>query len=199
MNASRADAVVGGWPLLFLVAGAYDVVLGLAFMAAGESILETVGMTLPPHVAYIHLAALFILVQGISYLFVARDPWRNVGLARVGVLYKAAYTGLDVRAGAFTQLSKYVLDFAPHAVAAAGVLPLPAGLRLAPRVEHKRRQRSTGRTAYTLADLRVSRRVGYLDQFAEGTNLLNATSEEVVGVAMPGRAAMVGLVVGRRQ
>ena len=96
MNASRADAVVGGWPLLFLVAGAYDVVLGLAFMAAGESILETVGMTLPPHVAYIHLAALFILVQGISYLFVARDPWRNVGLARVGVLYKAAYTGLAI-------------------------------------------------------------------------------------------------------
>jgi hypothetical protein len=94
MNPSVARSEAGPWRGLFLVAGIYDAALGLAFLTTGEAILRAIGMALPPHIAYIHLLAIFILIQGLSYLLVARDPWANVGLAMVGVLYKGAYAGL---------------------------------------------------------------------------------------------------------
>ena len=83
-----------GWRTFFLVAALYDVFLGLAFVLAGEPILDAIGMALPPHIAYIQLAAVFIFVQGLSYWFVYRDPLANLGIVRVGVAYKAAYAGL---------------------------------------------------------------------------------------------------------
>ena len=94
MNAPSDRSVPGTWRALFLVAGVYDVLLGLAFLVAGESILTSIGMKLPPHIAFIHLSAIFIVVQGVSYLLVWRDAWSNVGLVWVGVLYKASYVGL---------------------------------------------------------------------------------------------------------
>jgi len=86
--------VPSGWRTLFLVAALYDLILGAVFVVAGESILTAIGMTLPPHIAYIQLAAVFIFVQGLSYWFVYRDPFANLGIVRVGVAYKAAYSGL---------------------------------------------------------------------------------------------------------
>lgn len=115
MNAARNDPAVGNWPLFFLIAGAYDIVLGLPFLVAGESILEGVGMVLPPHIAYIHLPAIFIIVQGVSYLLVARNPWHNVGLVWVGVLYKASYVALAAWYLATNQMPS--LFFVPWAVA----------------------------------------------------------------------------------
>ena len=83
-----------GWRPFFLIAGLYDVLLGLAFFFFGEAILEWVGMELPPHIAYIQLAAVFIFVQGLSYLLVWTDPPRYLGLVIIGVVYKIAYSGL---------------------------------------------------------------------------------------------------------
>ena len=94
MSASAGSSAISGWRLFFLVACLYDVLLGLGFLVAGEAILSSIGMTLPPHVAYIQLAAVFILVQGLSYWFPFRDPLGNLGIVKVGVLYKAAYAGL---------------------------------------------------------------------------------------------------------
>lgn len=91
---NRTDTTTPAWRIFFLVAGVYDLLLGLAFMLAGETILEAIGMELPPHITYIQLAAIFILVQGLGYLLVAGDPWRNVGLVWVGVAYKASYAAL---------------------------------------------------------------------------------------------------------
>jgi outer membrane receptor protein involved in Fe transport len=48
------------------------------------------------------------------------------------------------------------------------------------------RQR-TGRQAYTLIDVRLSRSVQSVTLFVDGSNLLDATYEEIRGVAMPGR------------
>jgi outer membrane cobalamin receptor len=114
-----------------------------------------------------------------------------------GLFVQAGYTAIDVRAGAVTQLSKYVLDYAPHTVTAAAVIPLPAGIRLAPRVEYKHRTRSTGVADYTLVDARLGRRVGPLELFLEGTNLLNMPYEEIAFVPMPGRAVTVSMKVER--
>lgn len=94
MNPSRDRPVPTAWRTFFLVAGLYDVLLGLAFLLAGETILTAVGMKLPPHIAYIHLAAIFVAVQGLSYLLAYRDAWSNLGVIWVGVAYKASYATL---------------------------------------------------------------------------------------------------------
>src|SRR3972149_1606482 len=94
MNTSIDRPVTSGWRTFFLVAGLYDVILGVAFLLAGEAILEAIGMELPPHTSYIHLAAMFVLVQGFSYLVAYRDPWANQGIVMVGVAYKASYAAL---------------------------------------------------------------------------------------------------------
>ncbi len=94
MSVSAGSSAISGWRVFFLVACLYDALLGLGFLVAGEAILSSIDMTLPPHVAYIQLAAVFILVQGLSYWFPFRDPLGNLGIVKVGVLYKAAYAGL---------------------------------------------------------------------------------------------------------
>lgn len=121
--------------------------------------------------------------------FSLRRTWTN------GSFVQGGYTVLDVNAAAVTQLSKYVLDYAPHSVVGAASVGLPAGLELAPRLEVKRRTRSTGRSKYAVLDLRLSREFGIYDIRIEGTNLGNAAYQEVVGVAMPGRAATISLAV----
>lgn len=94
MTRSSAHGVATGWRLLFLVAAVYDIALGIAFMVAGEAVLDAIGMAGPPHVAYIQLAAVFVAVQGVSYLFAWWDAIANRAIVWVGVIYKAGYTGL---------------------------------------------------------------------------------------------------------
>jgi iron complex outermembrane receptor protein len=114
-----------------------------------------------------------------------------------GSFIHAGYTALDVNAAAVTQLSKYVLDYAPHSLTAGAAMMLPAGIVIAPRAEFKRRSRSTGSDEYAVLDLRLSRRFGAYDVRLESTNLGNTSYQEIVGVAMPGRAVAVSLAVGR--
>jgi iron complex outermembrane receptor protein len=115
-----------------------------------------------------------------------------------GAFLLVAYTGLDVQAAGVTQLSKYVLDYAPHTLTAAFVVPLPAGVRFAPRVEYKHRTRSTGTADYTLLDARLARRFGAFELSAEGANLLNQSYQEIALIPMPGRAVSVSLSVTAR-
>ncbi|MGH9256103.1 MAG: TonB-dependent receptor plug domain-containing protein [Vicinamibacterales bacterium] len=114
---------------------------------------------------------------------------------RDGSFVQGGYTGLDVQAAAVTQLSKYVLDYAPHAVAVGASIALPGGVQIAPRLEYKHRTRSTGTADYALLDVRVSRRFRTYEVRVEGTNLGDATYQEIVGVAMPGRAVSLSLAV----
>ena len=116
-----------------------------------------------------------------------------------GAFAQVGYTGLVVKAPAITQASKYVLDYTPRSFVAAGLIPMGAGVRVAPRVEARRRVRTTGTNDYVLLDARVSRRFGSAYELAiDGTNLFNVEYEEVAGVPMPGTAVMVQLTVGRR-
>ena len=94
MNANGGPQVSSNWRAFFLLAALYDLLLGAAFVIFGEQLLSAIGMQLPPHVAYIQLAAIFIFVQGLSYALVYGDPLANLGIVRVGVAYKAAYAGL---------------------------------------------------------------------------------------------------------
>jgi iron complex outermembrane receptor protein len=108
-----------------------------------------------------------------------------------GSFIQSGYSFLDVTAAAVTQLSKYVLDYAPHSLVGAASTTLPGGVRFAPRLEIKRRTRSTGTSEYAVLDLRLSREYDGFEIGIEGSNLGNASYQEVLGVHMPGRAILL--------
>jgi len=116
-----------------------------------------------------------------------------------GAFVSAQFTGVDLDAAAVTQLSKYVLDYAPRSFTAAGLLPLPGAFSVAPRIEYRRRSRPAGTSDYVLLDARVSKRIGRLaDLFVEGSNLLDREYQEIAGVSMPGATVAVGLALRGR-
>jgi hypothetical protein len=92
----------------FLVAAAYDLILGLAFFFFFGPIFGRLGVPLPGNTSYIHLTAGFIFVQGVSYWLVYGNMLRNTDLVKVGALYKAIYTLVAVYYWMIGQL--------PHAV-----------------------------------------------------------------------------------
>ena len=111
-----------------------------------------------------------------------------------GAFVHAQYTTLDVDAAAVTQLSKYVLDYAPRSFTVAALLPLPGRFHAAPRIEYRRRSRSSGITDYVLLDARIGRRLASaFEVFVEGTNLFDVSYQEIAGVRMPGVAMSAGL------
>ena len=115
-----------------------------------------------------------------------------------GAFVHVQYTAIDLDAANVNLLSKYVLDYAPHSVAAGAASPLPVGFRVAPRLEYRRRSRSTGTSDYVLLDTRLGRRINKtFDLFIDGTNLFDVSYQEIAGVAMPGAAFSVTLAIAR--
>jgi hypothetical protein len=78
---------------LFVVAGLYDALLGLAFMAAWPSIYQRFGVAPPNHPGYILFGAATIAIFGVGFLFVAAAPERNRDIIKLGMLLKLAYAG----------------------------------------------------------------------------------------------------------
>ena len=116
-----------------------------------------------------------------------------------GAFVNLQFTGVDLDAAAVTQLSKYVLDYAPRSFTAAGLLPLPAAFSVAPRIEYRRRSRPAGTSDYVLLDMRVSKRIGRVgDVFVEGANLFDREYQEIAGVRMPGATGAIGVVLRAR-
>ena len=89
---------------LFVVAAAYDLVLGIAFFFAYGPIFTTLAIPIPPNTSYIHITAAFVFVQGVGYWLVARDLARNHDLVRLGVIYKGIYVAVAVYELALGQL-----------------------------------------------------------------------------------------------
>jgi len=132
------------------------------------------------------------------------ERWRTTNLRRVrttglelgvsrtwsGGRVDVQYAWLDADAGQLALLSKYVLDFARDRATASAIVPLGRGFTAGPRLEFTRR--ADGRH-YLLVDARVGRRSGRVEVYGAGSNLLDASYEEVTGVAMPGRWVGGGL------
>jgi iron complex outermembrane recepter protein len=141
------------------------------------------------------------------------DRWQTYNIRRVdtigvelgvrrsfagGAFVHGEYTEINLDAAPVNQLSKYVLDYAPHSFTAAGSLPLPRGFQVAPRVEYRYRSRSAGNLDYVLLDLRIAKRLTQTFELRlDGTNLLDQDYQEIAGVAMPGAAVAISLAVGR--
>ena len=78
----------------FMLAAAYDLVLGLVFLIAYPAVYARFGVTLPNHPGYVQFAAAVVAIFGIGFWYVARAPERNRDIIKLGVLLKLAYSGV---------------------------------------------------------------------------------------------------------
>lgn len=79
---------------LFVVAGLYDFVIGIAFLTMGPRIFEEAGVPAPNHWAYVYFGSLLLMIFGAMFFTVGYDPIANRNLMPFGMLLKIAYTGL---------------------------------------------------------------------------------------------------------
>jgi hypothetical protein len=79
---------------LFIVAALYELILGAVYFLGYESFYRRAGVALPNHPGYVQLNALFVIIAGVGFWFVAMAPARNRDLIKMGVLFKAAYAGI---------------------------------------------------------------------------------------------------------
>lgn len=107
-------------------------------------------------------------------------------------LVRAHVSWLDVDAPALTVLSKYVLDYAPTSGGLSVTMPVGPGWQVAANLEG--RDRFDGQQ-YVLVGARVTRTLGRVQVFAEGSNLLDTRYREIAGVPMPGRWLTAGISV----
>ena len=82
------------WRTFFLVSAIYDIVLGVAFFILYGPLFDALGIALPNNTSYIHLTAAFVFTQGLGYWFVYQDPSANLGIVKLGIVYKAIFSGL---------------------------------------------------------------------------------------------------------
>src|SRR2546427_3436704 len=80
--------------LLFMIAGGYDFVIGLAFLFFGPQLFDSTGVPQPSHWGYIQFGSLLLVIFGTMFFAVAYDPVANRNLIPYGMLLKLSYTGL---------------------------------------------------------------------------------------------------------
>lgn len=80
--------------LLFAAAALYDGLLGLAFLAAPQTVFDSCGVTPPNHMGYVHFPAALLLIFALMFVQIARDPIGNRRLIPYGILLKVAYCGV---------------------------------------------------------------------------------------------------------
>lgn len=106
-----------------------------------------------------------------------------------GGQFRLQYTRLTSDATALGLLSKYVLDYARHSLAASGSSEWK-DVRLGSRAEWKRRM--DGRSYWTV-DIQTSRAIRRAEVYVQVMNLFNQNYEEIRGVDMPGRWLTAGV------
>ncbi len=77
---------------LFVVAAAYDLILGVLFLFAYPAIYSRFGVALPNHPGYVQFAAAVVAIFGIGFWYVSRAPERNRDIIKLGILLKVAYS-----------------------------------------------------------------------------------------------------------
>ena len=106
-------------------------------------------------------------------------------------LIEIAYTGLTGQQDSLSGLqTKYTFNYPSNNASLSWQASLPHGFLARSRLGVLQR---VGRNPYPLWDLSVAERRGRWTPFAQFTILTNASYQEIVGVDMPGRAAVVGV------
>ena len=87
-----------GWiRFLFAIAALYDGAIGAIFLVFPDYPFRTFSVTPPNHMGYVQFPAALLLIFGLLFLAVARDPARNRNLIPYGILLKIAYCGITTR------------------------------------------------------------------------------------------------------
>ena len=108
------------WKILFVIAALFNFAVGLPMLLAPEAMLTSLGQPVPDDLLMTRLASLLIVVLGIGYGMVARDPVANRPILWLGVLGKAPIPALVWLSGGAAALasSAFVLSLGDLAFAA---------------------------------------------------------------------------------
>lgn len=77
--------------LVFVVAGLYDVVLGVVFALATGAVFRFFEVATPEYLGYIQYPALLVALFGILFFHIARAPARHRALIWYGIGMKTIY------------------------------------------------------------------------------------------------------------
>jgi hypothetical protein len=80
--------------VLFAIAGAYDLAIGLSFLIGGVFIFDRYDVPHPNHWGYIQFASLLLMTFGAMFVQIANAPEPNRNLIPFGVLLKLSYIGV---------------------------------------------------------------------------------------------------------
>ena len=78
------------WRALFAIAAFFNIVVGGALLFASGPVFNAFGMPTPDTPMFIQVSGWLVVVFGLGYARVARDPAGNRGIVFMGVIGKAA-------------------------------------------------------------------------------------------------------------
>jgi hypothetical protein len=79
---------------LFVISGLYDFAIGLTFLFFGVRLFDAAGVPQPNHWGYIQFGSLMLMIFGLMFFSVARNPVANRNLIPYGILLKLCYSAL---------------------------------------------------------------------------------------------------------
>lgn len=79
---------------LFWLAAAYDGALGVLFLAVPGWAFRQFEVTPPNHIGYVQFPAALLIIFGLIFVAIAKDPLQSRGLIVYGILLKVAYCGV---------------------------------------------------------------------------------------------------------
>lgn len=77
--------------VIFGLSALYDGLLGIFFLFASPLVFRWFEVTPPNHYGYVHFPAALLIIFGLMFLAIARDPVKNRNLIPYGILLKIAY------------------------------------------------------------------------------------------------------------
>jgi hypothetical protein len=77
--------------VVFALSGLYDLLFGLVFLCFWRRIYLQQGITPPNHHAYIQFPALLLMLFGVMFFQIAKEPSANRNMIPYGMGLKAAY------------------------------------------------------------------------------------------------------------
>lgn len=80
--------------ILFYISALYDGILGLLFLLVPLSIFSMYNVTPPNHPGYVQFSAALLIIFGLMFYMIAKDPLKNYNLIIFGILLKISYCGI---------------------------------------------------------------------------------------------------------
>ena len=76
---------------LFYLSAAYDGILGLLFLFAPLKVFELFQVPPPNHIGYVQFPALLLIIFGMMFFVIAKDPSKYRDLIIYGIMLKLSY------------------------------------------------------------------------------------------------------------